>query len=211
MKKTFITLASIATLAVSANAQSIIYTDWETDNVNPVNGTLAGATGTINISVTSDQENPLGTPLDLQVGSGFGGQGFPGDAGLLADPDGNGVEFLNFRDINAATVRISFASPLQEDILFNATALDQDITISGGTFASFAGGSVSGNTFTNTSGDPANGGGFSVLIAAGTTEFGITTSAGGDNWHGTFSTVPEPSSTALLGLGGLALVLRRKK
>ncbi len=28
---------------------------------------------------------------------------------------------------------------------------------------------------------------------------------------GTFSIVPEPSSTALLGLGGLALILRRRK
>ena len=26
-----------------------------------------------------------------------------------------------------------------------------------------------------------------------------------------FNTVPEPSSTALLGLGGLALILRRRK
>ena len=31
------------------------------------------------------------------------------------------------------------------------------------------------------------------------------------NWSFSFSAVPEPSSTALLGLGGLALMLRRKR
>jgi len=35
--------------------------------------------------------------------------------------------------------------------------------------------------------------------------------AGGSNFTATFTTVPEPSSTALLGLGGLALILRRRK
>lgn len=34
---------------------------------------------------------------------------------------------------------------------------------------------------------------------------------GGANYNATFAVVPEPSTTALLGLGGLALVLRRRK
>lgn len=36
-------------------------------------------------------------------------------------------------------------------------------------------------------------------------------SNGGGNYNATFTVVPEPSSTALLGLGGLALILRRRK
>lgn len=35
--------------------------------------------------------------------------------------------------------------------------------------------------------------------------------AGGSNFTATFTTVPEPSSAALLGLGGLALIMRRRK
>lgn len=34
---------------------------------------------------------------------------------------------------------------------------------------------------------------------------------GGSNYSATFTVVPEPSSAALLGLGGLALILRRRK
>lgn len=34
---------------------------------------------------------------------------------------------------------------------------------------------------------------------------------GGDNFKATFTVVPEPSSFALLGLGGLALIMRRRK
>jgi hypothetical protein len=36
-------------------------------------------------------------------------------------------------------------------------------------------------------------------------------SNGGGNYTATFTVVPEPSTTALLGLGGLALILRRRK
>lgn len=39
----------------------------------------------------------------------------------------------------------------------------------------------------------------------------ITWGAGGSQREITITTVPEPSSTALLGLGGLALMLRRHR
>ncbi|MGB0774254.1 MAG: PEP-CTERM sorting domain-containing protein [Akkermansiaceae bacterium] len=34
---------------------------------------------------------------------------------------------------------------------------------------------------------------------------------GGTNYNATFTVVPEPSSSALMGLGGLALILRRRR
>jgi len=93
---------------------------------------------------------------------------------------------------------------------FNFTSIDSnnefyDVIINGNT-TSF-GNSGAADDYT----DPLNG----LLIAAGTN---ITFAARGplDSTHIrissiTVETVPEPSSTALLGLGGLGLIMRRRK
>jgi len=48
-----------------------------------------------------------------------------------------------------------------------------------------------------------------VLPTAGTTNAQVITNAGNANF--TVASIPEPSSTALLGLGGLALLARRRR
>ncbi len=50
-----------------------------------------------------------------------------------------------------------------------------------------------------------------VYIKASTNEGDRYHNNGGANYTATFTVVPEPSSAALLGLGGLALILRRRK
>ena len=50
-----------------------------------------------------------------------------------------------------------------------------------------------------------------IFFKAFTNEGDRFSSNGGNNFKATFTAVPEPSSTALLGLGGLALIMRRRK
>ncbi len=54
--------------------------------------------------------------------------------------------------------------------------------------------------------------GLSALTTTPTTVWTITEAGGsGDTIQFALAPVPEPSTTALLGLGGLALILRRRK
>lgn len=74
----------------------------------------------------------------------------------------------------------------------------------------------SATTFSDSNGDS-----WSVALAFNKAHYGdvvsgANTGAGGGNITDnqatlTFTSIPEPSSTALLGLGGLALILRRRK
>lgn len=50
-----------------------------------------------------------------------------------------------------------------------------------------------------------------IFYRAATNEGDRFSNNGGSNYTATFTVVPEPSSAALLGLGGLALILRRRK
>lgn len=52
---------------------------------------------------------------------------------------------------------------------------------------------------------------FNVTLASGATDLTVTGTAGMQAIHIDSVPVPEPSSTALLGLGGLALILRCRK
>lgn len=62
-----------------------------------------------------------------------------------------------------------------------------------------------------------NGGGFTNLVLTGDYSFTDVFARAGNSantasfTNGTITAVPEPSSTALLGLGGLSLILRRRK
>jgi hypothetical protein len=82
--------------------------------------------------------------------------------------------------------------------------------------ATLAGGALDGatnnsSTFSVSTGALAGGENIWVRMRTNPTLAGEVTRGGVDNLQLAFAPVPEPSSTALLGLGGLALILRRRK
>ena len=91
----------------------------------------------------------------------------------------------------------------------DATFVLVDTDLFNGSYASNGGGFGTINTITNTAVN-SWGGGYDV-----TYDQSLFDGAPGDGFTGqitlTLTAVPEPSSTALLGLGGLALMLRRKR
>ena len=91
----------------------------------------------------------------------------------------------------------------------DATFVLVDTELFGGTYANNGGGFGTINTITNTAVN-SWGGGYDV-----TYDQSLFDGAPGDGFTGeitlTLTAIPEPSSTALLGLGALALILRRKR
>jgi hypothetical protein len=91
----------------------------------------------------------------------------------------------------------------------DATFVLVDTDLFNGSYASNGGGFGTINTITNTAVN-SWGGGYDV-----TYDQSLFDGAPGDGFTGqitlTLTAVPEPSSTALLGLGGLAMMLRRKR
>ncbi len=202
MKYTLLTLASLASLSVSANAQAYDFTTGGTQNINGVNITytpmasspIAGDGSQI-LSVNSGSEYDFGTL------SWTGG-------GILFDisslnvfdvPSGSSsFEELNMLNITDPTAGDSFSLgsghlwgagdqgiATSRQVRGTAASADPAVAITTANFANS--GSL---TFRNTS-----------TASTGAIILG--------NFRG--QAVPEVSSTALLGLGGLALILRRRK
>jgi hypothetical protein len=139
---------------------------------------------------------------------------------LNRDPSGiktyavNADGTLKFRR-SASTWSYSGAKDAQIQLNGGAVLFDGSIS---GDFVSDAGDFVSFNSAGSTL--TANFGGSFADLTAITNQFAagfVDTTGNGlaatDNSDGTYtiSVVPEPSTTALLGLGGLALILRRRK
>jgi len=75
---------------------------------------------------------------------------------------------------------------------------------------------ITGTTGSDQTGITGNGNYTEFTLTQPEDEFTLATTTGGIRWKNiqtslTINTVPEPSSAALLGLGGLALILRRRK
>lgn len=81
----------------------------------------------------------------------------------------------------------------------DVTGSNASFTVSSDVIAGLANGTYTVDVFSSITTNGVN--------AAGT----INNDNGGSNYTATFTVVPEPSSAALLGLGGLALILRRRK
>ncbi len=187
MKNTIITLASITTLSLTSYSQT--YTDFSTATAGPT-------------SVTGG--NLFGLNVDLNGSSG-------GNA-LILSPTAVALQSNASSPGLAHSVSIS---GLVNDIYIQIDNLyDNTLTFANSfSVVSSSKVSISGNSISGTLDND----GAAVLLFSGAQSSQSWTSTmpfSGDYVSyriGSTSVVPEPSSTALLGLGGLALLLRRKK
>lgn len=225
MKKTIITLASLATLAVSANAQTsagtqdttITWTDlrWNsliggtydtltsgygnigTFDLGNIDSSLSGITATINLS-TNDSTGSSSVFLGSASGSYRSGHSRI-DIAFSSPVDIRREQFNTVAFSTGETETFTAAGGidyLEWETGVNGSLVNGVGTISAGSTP--ASSEVYAEAYATT--------GFSLewddSINPSTQNFRLEIAA---------SSVPEPSSTALLGLGGLALVLRRKK
>ncbi len=114
---------------------------------------------------------------------------------------------------NKVTQKINIRTAGLYTISFDSYTIDKSPNTS--SFNAYIGG-VTTNAYKEESDLSSTARSFTANLKVGSYELGFENNASGTQ-VGTYidnvrmSTVPEPSSTALLGLGGLALILRRKK
>ena len=201
MKNTIITIASAAILTTAASSQTLSDTFVLT--------TLGATEAEIN-SAAGWTSGDLGAALGLTALDGItlnvvGSGGFNAAGGLLLDED---TEFLSFT-FSDTVVFEAFGNDV---VTANENIVGSGWTLSGFEDDSALVSSNGSNTLINTTG--ANVIDRHQWTGRGTS-FSLTYSpdvASGANYNLRISdTVPEPSSAALLGLGGLALLARRKR
>ena len=221
--KHLITAASFALAANAGAANIIINGDFESSLTGFHNYGLGSELGTLNYGPTSygallpDNWNrgPTETRIWTVTDQGRGDL-IPGlysmrlDAANAGNPNG-GPETLRQGGLNMTVVQYTFTSDLWGqsgtgatllvELIGTGANLGNDITI--GTFNDTTDGSIQlvSHEFT-----PSVAGEYEIRLSA----------PNGDGNHVfvdniSIEEVPEPSSTALLGLGGLALILRRRK
>ncbi len=223
MKKTLITLASVASLAASVQAQTVILTDntlssaieiLHTENNTGVGTTYSYTAQSVGGNTGAFAQFDLSTSWD---GNGtFGNQGtYYSIPGLSFDPTalGKAIESITF---SADIFGLTSNTGLRYAAFQGSTRLILGDASSNGINFSEAWGK---NTFTTTS--------FNSLDTSATGDvitFGLwvgngisnpeprvlTTAVGVDNLSISVA-VPEPSSTALIGLAALGLLARRKR
>ena len=223
--KTLTTLASIGLAATSANAATIIYS-FETNNTaGGTNITHAASSNDfgsgITVSLWSATAGESGRPVYID------GQQMRMEKGGSSDTH---TFTITIPDLGSNTVSLT-------NLAFDYGKVGADNGVPTWTVTSDLGsGTITPNT-ANEASTSANISEFATMALAGTftglnntnVTFTLVDAAGGNNNQGnngannhysfidnvtitgTVDAVPEPSTTALLGLGGLALILRRRK
>ncbi len=146
--------------------------------------------------------------------SGITNGSFSLDFGGLVTDNDSALDFFVFED--GGNDAGSIYAILEDGTLSSALAFDFTVAAIGSDLTGATG--VLSNNGTNLTGRAVHGFGFDLTdlgITSGTAIQGIVIDTGSslDAYHivANVEVVPEPSSTALLGLGGLALILRRRK
>jgi len=195
-------ISNAATLNFSEDLTStidgVVIVDASTDSVSPgffipAGDQILNVSVEANISSSSGSINPDGTVVSN------GGSSFLNELSLtLTSAEGTTVELISANTYTSGPNSQEFI-----DFTFSDTGTAQsDATLGSGTFAPTLGslsdfnGETASGLWTLTIGDSVNADPKSL------NSYSITIETGA---------IPEPSSTLLLGLGGLALVARRKR
>ena len=226
MNKTLITLFSAA--LVSSSQAAITFTDWTGrvqlgDGVTPSTATHSIAKGTLNgIAISFEHERFLNSTQVIDgTGTKFADASHFSPSIALTDHLSlvSGDKDASPSDVTNGIVKFSSAivNPIFQihDLELNTMVFSENFTL----LSSDSELSSTANTLTGTANvlgsDHGRG---SIQFIGSFTEISwtvtqATASTGQDAMSFTIAAqaVPEPSSTALLGLGGLALILRRRK
>jgi hypothetical protein len=189
--------------AGGSQAVGDVLTSWQTIGVNntansytsaAIAGNADGEAFTYTVTVTGfGLENNLGLNTD--------------EGGTLSDGTGSG-NTITFADGEGFDVSIT--------ILTGNVKFDGFTSFANGANANAEGSVVNGTSYRRNNATGVQGiGGTPFWNLAGAPEATFVSRSDGATVgrfvEGSFSAVPEPSSTALLGLGSLALILRRRK
>ncbi len=213
--------ALLAALAVSACASASLHAATiNIENVVASSVTLGGSLNPIDVGNNADKvttDNFVrgnGSKTDeRQVKSHF-----QFELDQLAGVDSSDIESATFSFNYGNTINENTSATLQlskalEDFVINKFDTDYDSTVPFGDILSFSDG-VATVDISAIVQDWADGGanyGLVMDFVSMTSNNGIEYVDGAKITVTTFDPIPEPSSAALLGLGGLAMVMRRRK
>ena len=216
--KSLYTIAAFAITVLTANATLILV-----DNLNLPSPVIAGAQSTYAVQSFTPSVAGIGTSDTVAANSPLPATIFLGSAEFLRGPSGTADAGQIFIDVyeGAGNTGTYIGSSSNSIDVNNAPALSSlawtfdGLGLNGGVEHAlvFSSDAISGSPILARLTAANNGGGFVNTYDGGTAAF-----ASADNssplafdarFLVTLNTIPEPSSMALFGLGGLALILRR--
>ena len=187
--------------AVTADAYGIPQADW----TNHDSGSAAGSTSVSGVGFAWTQNNDWNQNIATTPGDAEVNYGYIDDSGNNGSLTITGISAW-LASVGATSYTVQLVQASDGATGFTETTIRD---IDGGTFLNFFENATTG-------GGGALGGATNILSFTSDTLF-MTPDDRQGGLRGTIagviliSVVPEPSSTALLGLGGLALILRRRR
>lgn len=220
-------IAFLATLAVAGSAHAIVIDDFTTGSFSQdlTTGSWVGSQAGSMLGGERDAgfvvlDNPQSVNVHMEAGSGFyvGAGGSQAMAEFGLDYDGAGDEIDNTAPFEYGPGLTGFGLSASESVRISFLANDQDLTVN--VFALSGQGTGTSSSTTIVAGGQTSPFDVDFSFASFTGNADLSnidrlvivfdTSPSGDFALSQVSTVPEPASMAILGLGALGLIRRRR-